>query len=253
MQPKIFLSLIFALGFLFSFVGAQSFCVDFDPPSAPSNLILTQSNGNILLTWGEATDEPSCSEISHYDIKKSVDGINFNKIGETSNLDYLDADEFPDGTYIYTIYAFDLAGHNEGVGISKTIVLGGENGDNGNGGGSSGGGSSSSSYWECGEWSNCINGTQTRICEDIGGNLPNRTETSNCFPDFILLSYETQEEETETTELTEDNQKPKSAFLKITGAVTETLGTGGTIGVSVFILGIIGAFVFVKFKKRKRF
>lgn len=66
--------------------------------------------------------------------------------------------------------------------------------------------------------------------------------------DFIPLTYETDEKG--TSELDSNNQELKNAFSKITGAVTGTLGTGGTIGVSVFILGILGAFVFVKLKRK---
>ena len=236
--------LIFALGiFLINLVSAVIICIDHTPPSAPSNLILTQSGNNIQLTWTPATDQPSCSGISHYDIYKNSAFLT--SVDETNYLDI----GLPDGTYTYTIYAFDLVGHNEGVGILGTIILGTTTNNGGSSGGG-GGGSGLSSYWQCGEWSECIDGTQTRICENIGRNLPNRTETKSCSVDFTPLSYETKESEKETTELTEDNQGPKSAFSKITGAVTGTLGTGGTIGVSVFILMIIGAFVFIKLKRK---
>ena len=60
MRTKIFLLLITFL--LINFVVAQSFCVDFDPPSAPTDLILTQSGNNIQLTWTPATDVPECSD-----------------------------------------------------------------------------------------------------------------------------------------------------------------------------------------------
>ena len=49
----------------------------------------------------------------------------------------------------------------------------------------------------------------------------------------------------------ESEQEKKGFFPTITGAVTGALGTGGTIGVLVFVLGILGTVIFIKFKKRK--
>lgn len=59
--------------------------------------------------------------------------------------------------------------------------------------------------------------------------------------------------EDETLDLTsgESEQEKKGFFPRITGAVTGALGTGGTIGVFVFVLGILGTVIFIKFKKRK--
>ena len=237
--------LIFALGFLFSFVGAQSFCVDFDPPSAPSNLILTQSNGNILLTWGEATDEPSCSGISHYDIYKN--SVFLISVDETN---YLDADEFPDGTYTYTIYAFDLVGHNEGIGISNSITISSTT-TNGKTPSSGGGGSRSSddfSYWQCKEWQECIEGIQQRTCTDLSKNLPDRTETRTCTPDFIPLGNENKK--IETTHLNQESSSTNFLTGAVTGATDFAKTQKETISVFAFALMIIGAFVFIKLKRK---
>ncbi len=51
----------------------------------------------------------------------------------------------------------------------------------------------------------------------------------------------------ETSITTSDEDK--GFIAGITGAVVGTLGTGGTISVSVLILGIVGAFAFVKIRK----
>src|SRR5271157_5763563 len=91
----------------------QEICIDFTPPSAPSNLILTASGNNIQLSWDAATDTPSCSGIAYYEIfRNSVFLTNTN--GSITN--YLD-NNLQYGTYSYTVYAVDLAGHNEGIGI----------------------------------------------------------------------------------------------------------------------------------------
>ena len=224
--------------FLISLASAFSICIDHTPPSASSNLVLTASENNIQLTWTAATDEPACSGISHYDIYKNNNFLI--SVGETNYLD----SNLIDGTYIYTVYAFDLAGHNEGVGISKTITLGGGNGGTPGGGGGGGGGHDDSSYWQCGGWSKCINGTQTRVCEDLEKNLPNRTETKICFSDFVSLDYEAEmETENQETSLKKESQSFKSFFTGAVTGVTRFAKTGkGSItfvGLIVIITGLI--------------
>ena len=107
---------------------------------------------------------------------------------------------------------------------------------------------------------------------DIEFNITNETDNSDSNPETFGGSSgsrrnansnppeqntddgsETTNGKDETLDLTsgESEQENKGFFLTITGAVIGTLGTGGTIGAFVFILGIIGAFVFVRFKKRK--
>jgi len=172
--------------FLISLTSAFSICIDHTPPSPPSNLVLTASGKNIQLTWNPATDEPACSGIDFYDIYRGFNGGVLSWIANTSSTNYLD-ETLAYGTYEYIIHAWDLAGHNEGNGTGNSIVLKSGNGDddNGNGGSGGGGGGGSDNLFSCGKWEECIDGTQIRICENIGRNLPNRTETRNCFPDFI--------------------------------------------------------------------
>ncbi len=233
--------LLFALIGLFLInivIADQEICIDFDPPSSPSNLILTESNGNIQLTWAAATDIPDCSGISHYDIYK-----NSAFLISVEETNYLDKDLL-DGVYTYTIYPWDLAKH-EGIGISsKPITIG----DNGNGGDTSGRrGGGPSSYWECGEWSECINETQERTCVDIGGISSDRTETRDCFPEFIPTWQEPEENETITVTTT-----PSGFFATITGAVVGTLGTGGTIVASIFVIAIVALAIVFGVKGRKK-
>ena len=87
------------------------------------------------------------------------------------------------------------------------------------------------------------------------GVSPSGKKSSTSFPD--LSSTDDNNLETggnETLDLTsgESEQEEKKGFFpRITGAVIGTLGTGGTIGVFVFVLGILGTFIVLRFKKRK--
>ena len=105
-----------------------------------------------------------------------------------------------------------------------------------------GGGRRSSSYWECGEWGECINGTQTRTCEDVNGLRADRVETRTCVPEFIITE---QEPVTLTTTI-------PGFFSIITGAVIGTLGTGGTIFSIIFIIAVIVLAVVFGVKGRKK-
>lgn len=230
MKTKIFLLLIPFL--LINFVAAQGeFCVDFDKPKWPesTNLNLSPSGNNIQLTWTAATDIPDCSGISHYDIYR--DSVFLTSVNE---MNYLDKN-LPDGTYTYTIYPWDLAKH-EGVGISKTITLGGI---------TRSGGGRSSSYWECGEWSDCINETQARTCEDINRLRADRVETRGCIPEFTPIGQEPEENETVTT-------TPPGFFATITGAVVGALGTEGTVVVSVFVIAVVALAIVFSVRGRKK-
>lgn len=86
------------------------FCVDFDAPSAPSNLTVSGAVGNILLTWDNATDEPSCSGIDYYNISR-----NNVFLGSVTSLNFIDTDStLTQGNYNYTVFAVDKVGHNKG-------------------------------------------------------------------------------------------------------------------------------------------
>ncbi len=80
-----------------------------------------------------------------------------------------------------------------------------------------------------------------------GGNIPE--------DDDIILTegdnsdFDNSFEEDNEIELLGSTDSSPNVLSRITGAVTEALGTGGTISVSVLILGIVGAFAFVKIRK----
>jgi LPXTG-motif cell wall-anchored protein len=246
---KIFLFLaIFLIGFV---TAEQMICIDFDAPSAPSNLILSGDGNSINLNWDAATDTPNCSGISHYDIYRSTDETNFIFLSETEDTELTNGNlEY--GTYSYMIHAWDLAGHNEGTGISATITLSEETGNGGNPGGNTGGGGSSiadDSEWECREWSECTNGTQERICEDILRNAVNRTETRECSPDFLAS------EQGNNIFSIGDNEIQDTGF--ITGAVTGVTnfaktGKGKIIFVFAGLIAITGMGVIVVNRRKSK-
>ena len=242
-MDKIFLILlvsIFVLGGM-NAAGLAQICIDKDPPSSPSNLTLIISGNNIELGWDPATDIPECSGISHYDIYRGFNEGNLTFISNTTTTNYIDVGLSP-GTYIYTIYAIDLIGHNEGIGISRGITFGAVSPTGGGGGG----GASITSFWECGEWSECINGTQERTCEDINEFESDRTEIRSCIPSFVSLEGE---EET-PTETEETQPTPPGFFATITGAVTGFVSTGTGMVSLFFVVLIIAGVGVVIFLRR---
>lgn len=239
---KIFFILLIGIFFI-SLVNAEGIakiCIDNDPPSLlNSSLTLTATNNNINLNWIAATDIPDCSGIDYYTIWGSTNGVDFLLIVNTLDTTYTDTSLSYGNTYYYMIHVFDLAGHNEGEeALSNSLYLSPPVSP------TRGGGGRSSSYWECGEWSECINETQTRTCEDISRLRADRIETRECFPEFIPTG-EGEEEETLITE-----EAPAGFFATITGAVVGTLGTGGTIFAIVFILLAVGVVIIISRKKK---
>ena len=249
-MKKIFLSLILGI-LLLNLVSAFSICIDKDPPSlANSSLSWTATSNTIQLSWIPATDIPSCSGIDHYEIYRSTNGTNFLPIGNSSTNTYTDSEVSSGITYYYMIHAFDLVGHNEAneslshsVPISLIIESGNGDDDNGNGGSGGGGGGGSDNLFSCGKWEECIDGTQIRICENIGRNLPNRTETRNCFPDFIPLSFESNETWGDGGNETNETQDTTGLFSRMIGGVIGFAKSRGgkTSLIFTFTILILGA------------
>lgn len=231
--------------FLISLISGFSICIDHTPPSAPSNLILTALGNNIQLTWTAATDTPNCSGIDYYEIYRGINGANLNWIANTSKLSYLDKN-LVEGNYIYMIHAWDLAGHNEGNGVSNSIIL--QTGGGDVGGGSSGSGGGSDTYWNCEWWGECVNETQSRICTDSSGKN-NITETRTCIPDFTPLGYSNSGDEGLS-----DLKEISTAKSFLTGAVvgvTDFVKSGKGLVAIGFLSTLILVFVFVVYKKSK--
>ena len=256
-MKKIFFVFIFGIFFigLISASGIQ-ICIDHTPPSAPSNLAVSGDIGNILLTWDPATDEPSCSGIEHYNVYRN--GV---MIGTTSSnvLSFTD-NNAPYGTYSYSVNAVDKVAHNSGLAIKNDVVLSQPNQPFG---GAVSGGGGASSYvcvenWDCGNWSSCINGTQTRTCTDSAmcGTTLTKPETERaCSPNFVPLSGNQSTVNSSTLNLrsSSSNLRPLGV-TRLTGAVVGALVSRGgkTTLIALFGLGI-GIVIFFIFKKNPKF
>ena len=243
MKFKFIFGLFILFGLLMiNFVTAPGeICIDFDEPTAPSNLEVTSSGKNIILTWNPATDIPDCSGIDYYVISR--DG---NQMGTTSSdtLTYTDIN-VPYGIYSYSVWAVDKVGHNSGPAIKNDVVLSEptNDGEDTNGDGDTrvrggGGGSSYVCYenWQCNDWSSCENEMQTRTCQDLakcGTTKLKPAITRACSVEEI-----SEREETETT--------GQSNLSRITGAVIGTLGTTGTWVIGIFLVGLIGSAITLK-------
>lgn len=258
MKSKIF-TLILGI-FLLSFISAIGICVDHDPPTWPEDtsfeLEIVNEN-NIKLNWSNATDIPECSGIDYYEIYRGKNKSDLTLINYSINSEYLD-ENLDYGEYTYMIHAYDKVGQNEGeTGILAEITLKSSDGNGGGSGGGSGGSGTYINYYECGNWSECINGTQTRICNDTRNPTANLTETRECDlnEDFTPLNDSDNDNATETpendSELTFDDEE-QERFSALTGAVIGTLGSGkGLIAIALLIiLGLAVIFIVVKNKKK---
>jgi len=249
-MKRIYLFIFIGL-FLISFVNAEKeICIDFDEPSAPANLEVTSSGTNIILTWDAATDEPSCSGIANYTIKRKNPDNSITDLDINNNiLNFIDKENLAEGSYSYIVYATDKVGHLNSSSIINDVVIeevGGKKKVRG--------GAGSSSYvcesnWECTDWSECIRGFRTRICHD----------TNNCSYSYNKPIQRTDCETTFNLEGISLEKEPSEEgfFSRITGAaiggITDFAKSGS--GALVFVVLIVAAGGFVLFrvyKLRKR-
>ena len=238
---------------LVSAQGERVVCIDNDAPSAPSNLQIVKSADTITLSWSASSDEPDCSGIDHYNIYRgTVD--NYTKIGESTTTSYTDT--YVAGETYYRVTAVDK-GDNEGSAAEKSIPT---ETSSGNGGRSTGGGGGGGAIptgastactedWTCTDWSECLDGTQTRTCTDNNncGTEDNKpAETRDC--------VQTQPAESVPT-VTEGGSNlgiAAGTSTGLTGAVVATLSDPGnaTVIAVIIILGLV-LFWFL-YKKRKK-
>lgn len=243
--------LIFSL-LLIGFVHAEKeICIDFDEPSEPTNLEVTSSGTNIILTWDSATDVPDCSGIETYNIYMDGDLI---ATTFSDTLTFTD-ENVPYGTYSYSVNAVDKVAHNSGDAIKNDVVLSELTTDTDNSGGTTvsggGGGSSYVCYeeWQCSEWSACANEIQTRTCTDTKkcGTTKNKPLISG---DCSLGGSGGSSSSGEPLITSSDEEK--SFIAGITGAVIGAAKS--TIGIVsiIFALGIVCAFVVTRTVRKKR-
>jgi len=80
-----------------------------------------------------------------------------------------------------------------------------------------------------------------------------RTYSTNNLPDSGLgdtIYLDTTGDEVDSLDSEEKEQDEKGFVSRITGAVIGTVGTTGAIAIPVFVFGIIGAAVFMKFRRK---
>ncbi len=175
-------------------------------------------------TYAIRFNETECNEGDGVDVTASKSGFNTKTIsGIISKCEGGDC-----GGNYFTII-------NLGLDISPPAPT--SNGGS-SGGGSGGGGSSR--YYLCG------NG----IC-DSGENVNTCPQDCNQTIELIELNFKDNETKEETTTTQEQGETQQTAFSKITGAVVGTLKETKNWIAGIFILGIIGAFGILKFRKRK--
>jgi len=258
MKKALFVTILTGLFFV-SFASAISICVDHVSPSAPSNLAVSGSVGSISLTWNPATDEPACSGIASYIIKRNNPDNSTVQLGVVGagTLSFVDTNSgLAPGSYSYVIYAMDMVGHNTGAAIKNVITIG-------SGSSYISGGGGSSSYvcnedWSCGEWSECIGGEQRRLCEDL-----NRCGTSKDLPEtYKECGTNTNSKNTPDLNLDKNingtGEGPNGILSAMTGAVIGAMGTTeGKIGGGIVIILVLAGLGFIgvrrnKFRRRKK-
>jgi hypothetical protein len=255
----IFSGLLVMLLFAVS-VSAFDVCIDNTAPSAPANLVLSDSpydaDGIVVLSWRASTDPTACGKVAHYNIYRASNSSAFSKIAESTDLTYTDSGLTKGLTYSYKITAVDsvevtlpnegAASQTKSTTIGTAPVQGGGNeGGNtgGSGGGSSGGsgGSGSSVSLKAMNSSNSTANESVHVANESGflgeGN-------------FTLESNPSQENESIDAVSTE-----RKGLLGITGAAIGDLFAKGSVLVGVLVmLAIIGIgfLLFLFFKRRKK-
>jgi len=272
------------------FVNAGEICIDTTAPTAPANLKITDSpydaDGNIVLSWDAATDEPDCSGVDYYNIYRSINQTTgFVKIGQTNDLFFSDMGLSQGTTYYYYVTAVDKVKFNPHEGPLSNqafVTIGTEpsqppsnGGSTGGTGGSTGGTSSSCTpEWKLGEWTKCSpEGTQTRSyidknsCGTTAGKPEDQTQTCTYVPPKTTTTQE-EETEPETTSGEGDaptegddtpgttTTEPSGGFGGITGMFFQNItGANKWKGLGVIILVLLVGYLFYFFvlkKKRKK-
>jgi hypothetical protein len=232
MRRKVF---VFLFGFLLLGLASAAFCVDHTSPNAP---VLTSSGARTALTiaWSEPLDLPDCSGIDYYSVYKNGEFFL-----ETEATSFADSADY--GTTIYSVYAFDLAGHESSA---ATLSL-----SFSSGGGNSGGSSGSSNTGDgsvieiCSNWTECEDSVQIQICSYGDANV---TKARSC-----EMPAEISKPESDVN-IESFVSEPTSGFFRTTGQAI--VNAGETIGqpkVFVPLIGmflLLGVIIFVKRKKK---
>ena len=225
---------------LVGFVSGESIgtvCIDKSPPSSPTNLEVSGSVGNLLIKWDASIDSPSCSGIAEYIILRN--GIEIGKVNGDV-LSFVDNSSLGQGSYNYTVFAVDIIGKNAGSSIKNEVSV--------SGGGKVSGGSPHSSFecipdWSCGNWSECLNGNQMRICTDL----------DDC--GTVYLKPETSRECDDESEILEEGMEVKNNkdfFSTITGAVAGVMSSRYAAPSAIFIILVISGLIVIRTVKKNK-
>jgi hypothetical protein len=80
---------------------------DTDPPAAPTGLVAEAFGTTVWLEWDQNTE----TDLEHYNVYRSVDGISFSLVASTAETYHLDEGLQEDKTYLYYITAEDNSGN----------------------------------------------------------------------------------------------------------------------------------------------
>ena len=261
--------IVFVLVLAF-FVSAEDVCIDHTAPTAPGSLSIADSpydaDGDIVLSWSAATDEPSCSGVDHYNIYKSTDNINFAKIGEATDLSFPDTGLSQGTKYYYYVTAVDKVAFNPHEGpasntASTTIgtAPSGDGDTGGSGGGGGGGGLPPGDLWDCEEWSECIDGTQSQECTQGTATKTNTRDCEEVKPGTSGVATNTgaasdDEEGLEEPVLSGPGAPPEEQEEELgpTGAVAGPGIAASWIFLGVLIALIAALLLFIFLRKRKK-
>jgi len=83
-----------------------------------------------------------------------------------------------------------------------------------------------------------------------GGGSSSKGSSSNSADNTIDLDTSTGDGDQDIISAGPEEEK-KGFFSRITGAIIGAVGTTGAVGIFIFVVGIIGATIFVSFRKRK--
>ena len=267
MKTKMLIPGILFVLVLAFFVSADV-CIDNTPPTAPSSLGIADSpydaDGDVTLSWTAASDEPSCSGVDHYNIYRSTNNVDFTKIGETTELSYPDTGLVTGTTYYYYVTAVDkvmFEPHEGPPSNTASTTIGTAPSVSGGGGGSRGGGGGSYTEddWECGEWSECIDGEKTQECVHKYSSAT-KTNTVSCVEEETGEAGEETLVETTSSAGEEEEEAGKEVEV-LAGGEEEDLGiTGAVVGAGgktpwiflMILLALIAALLLLLFLRKRR-
>jgi hypothetical protein len=248
---KIILTLILSI-FIFPVINAGGLikiCIDHTPPQFNNSILSLTSDGKeIYLFWNTAVDKPNCSGISHYEIYRGFNEGNLTLINKTLDNFYYDKIQSY-GIYEYIIHAYDKVNNRESdVGISNSInILNSKDTQNS----ISSGGGGKVRYWICINWSECVEGIQSRICHNKYDTSEARVETKSCIPEYSLLSDENINIPEEINKFINDTEIEAKSGSVITGAAIGFLKKPKEKISLIFIILIIIIMIRTKYKFSK--